>query len=526
MVARWLFGVFILCLSNLALADSAPSDPCPSGKLYRFVVQYQSGGLSYPFDSTICIPSGDNGASQGADTYAIGLCYQYFGTVCTKHSSSFTTGFGGGFSKIHGGTHETLHTSQKGFYVDVYYKLNPTCIPTHDGTVCAEQVEDDCYSPGTYYVTKYQSACVLNDKNKFCRVTTKPGSDLSYVPAGETEFHFHTYYTGEYCEPSNPTAGSYSPVDGSSSSVHYWPDSGATSTTPDPNPTEPTDGTLRADLDALRVDHDTLDANTADALQAHRNLIDNFSVDLFIVKTTANETFQKSNELTSQVNDLKLKTEIADESFNSLVEQVSEVSYVANHAPSRNEMYGELDSLRQSMSVIYNMPDRNEMYGELSRVYDQFSDIRDDMVLTNASIDSNSVAIAKLSDDFSTLSNAVSSGMGTAEFDDSGIITALNNQTTVIQDNLSNVEIPEIPGGSTEIGTEYFDLNSFVMDKVDLNIFDSSAACPPDVVITVLGETLSITYTPFCDFADYVRPAILLIAWIGFAYVVMRGRKN
>ncbi|WP_146140405.1 virulence factor TspB C-terminal domain-related protein [Zobellella endophytica] len=185
---------------------------------------------------------------------------------------------------------------------------------------------------------------------------------------------------------------------------------------------------------------------------------------------------------------------------------VGDVADVAYSAPSRDEIYGHVDAM---IDGVYRHTDG--AYELAASVSDSLGDVYSEM---NDNFYSNDMAINELRE-------SIESGEW---FDDSGIISAVNNQTNVISESLNNVSIPEIPGGSTEIPTDSFDINEFVMDKVDLNIFDSHATCPPDVNAVILGEVLSFTYQPFCDFAEYVRPAILLIAWIAFAFIVMRSR--
>ncbi|WP_445398647.1 virulence factor TspB C-terminal domain-related protein [Zobellella sp. An-6] len=118
-------------------------------------------------------------------------------------------------------------------------------------------------------------------------------------------------------------------------------------------------------------------------------------------------------------------------------------------------------------------------------------------------------------------------GSGGSGFDDSGIIAAINDgaESTAsrldgIFNSLDNSEIPEF--ARTEIPVDEIDMSNFFTENIDTDIFSASASCPADVDITVMGKPFAITYQPFCDFAAYVRPAIVFIAWMVCIYILVR----
>jgi hypothetical protein len=57
--------------------------------------------------------------------------------------------------------------------------------------------------------------------------------------------------------------------------------------------------------------------------------------------------------------------------------------------------------------------------------------------------------------------------------------------------------------------------------------FGSSGACPAPVVISVMsGHSMTIDYTPICNFASGVRPVILLLAWMAAGFIFIEGVKS
>lgn len=52
-----------------------------------------------------------------------------------------------------------------------------------------------------------------------------------------------------------------------------------------------------------------------------------------------------------------------------------------------------------------------------------------------------------------------------------------------------------------------------------------SSSCPSPRSVTVLGHSVSMSFDPVCQFAEGVRPVVILIGWIAAAYIVL-GRKT
>lgn len=50
--------------------------------------------------------------------------------------------------------------------------------------------------------------------------------------------------------------------------------------------------------------------------------------------------------------------------------------------------------------------------------------------------------------------------------------------------------------------------------------FSGAGVCPAPRTVAISGFSLNLSYQPFCDFAGYVRPAVLALAWLAAAFIV------
>ncbi|MBY5948270.1 virulence factor TspB C-terminal domain-related protein, partial [Photobacterium rosenbergii] len=75
-------------------------------------------------------------------------------------------------------------------------------------------------------------------------------------------------------------------------------------------------------------------------------------------------------------------------------------------------------------------------------------------------------------------------------------------------------------------------LNPEILDfsKADTKYLDGgvklAANCPSPIQVSVLGESLSFSYQPLCDFAKYLHPLIISLSWVIAAFTVGRGIGN
>lgn len=60
------------------------------------------------------------------------------------------------------------------------------------------------------------------------------------------------------------------------------------------------------------------------------------------------------------------------------------------------------------------------------------------------------------------------------------------------------------------VGVTEFDLSDYA--TFDETLFQASSACPSDKPLSIFGTTVVVSYGPFCDLADLVRPLVVLIA--------------
>ncbi|PSW13333.1 hypothetical protein C9J01_10825 [Photobacterium rosenbergii] len=75
-------------------------------------------------------------------------------------------------------------------------------------------------------------------------------------------------------------------------------------------------------------------------------------------------------------------------------------------------------------------------------------------------------------------------------------------------------------------------INPEILDfsKADTKYLDGgvklAANCPSPIQVSVLGESLSFSYQPLCDFAKYLHPLIISLSWVIAAFTVGRGIGN
>jgi hypothetical protein len=50
---------------------------------------------------------------------------------------------------------------------------------------------------------------------------------------------------------------------------------------------------------------------------------------------------------------------------------------------------------------------------------------------------------------------------------------------------------------------------------------NESASCPAPVTKQVAGLNLEMSWEPFCDFADGIRPVVIAMAWLSAALMVL-----
>lgn len=547
MDARWILVLLGLCFSNLALAF----EPA----VYKYEVRVGKPDIHSNYSLNILYQKDYYFYTESrtqADSISRNLCTIHNNGACSIENNPETAGTTNG---------HTYSWPRQGYldYVSAGIREFPlSCTPTQGNESCPKTVDESCSDSNVFFVLKYQSACVLNAENKFCRVSTKPSGSVSYVPPGETEYHHHTYYTGEICEPDDPTGGSYSPADGTGS-VHYWPDSGATSTTPDPDPETPSDGQLRSDLDALRIDHNELDASTSQALTAHRNLIDNFSSDvarsLSMASTASNDAANSLSVATNasdMASDLAIQNQTLNSDLSSLKNDMTSLSSIVDEIyddincvnwkagcdsnglkKSIDDLWDEVNYSFESLRFGYEDGDGNYYDG----VFDQLAEVNEFMTTISESSSETESAIASLRADFEAFSADTGGGTGTggSDIDSTGIISAINSQgdstnaslasiNSTLDESLNNSEVPLLDRTSTLTET-VVDFGTFD-SLITKDYFGGSATCPPDVSIVVLGTDLAFSYQPFCDFAALVKPLILLLAWGGFIFSLRNLGRN
>ncbi len=74
------------------------------------------------------------------------------------------------------------------------------------------------------------------------------------------------------------------------------------------------------------------------------------------------------------------------------------------------------------------------------------------------------------------------------------------------------------------VGVTEFDLSDYA--TFDETLFQASSACPSDKPLSIFGTTVVVSYGPFCDLADLVRPLVVLIATFFATTILYRSLSS
>jgi hypothetical protein len=89
-------------------------------------------------------------------------------------------------------------------------------------------------------------------------------------------------------------------------------------------------------------------------------------------------------------------------------------------------------------------------------------------------------------------------------------------------DPVADAEAGALVGGPAGVGSEIVEIGSLETD-----VFGSeSSTCPADQEITVFGAVLALPWSFACQLAGYMRPLILLMAYLQSAYIVFGAFRN
>lgn len=87
---------------------------------------------------------------------------------------------------------------------------------------------------------------------------------------------------------------------------------------------------------------------------------------------------------------------------------------------------------------------------------------------------------------------------------------------------LSDVDADSLIGAPAGVGSEIVEIGDLETD-----VFGSEAgSCPADQEITVFGAVLALPWSFACQLAGYMRPLILLMAYLQSAYIVVGAFRN
>lgn len=87
---------------------------------------------------------------------------------------------------------------------------------------------------------------------------------------------------------------------------------------------------------------------------------------------------------------------------------------------------------------------------------------------------------------------------------------------------VSDSEAGALVGGSGGVSSEIVEIGSLETDVFGVE----SATCPADQEITVFGASLALPWSFACQLAGYMRPLILLMAYLQSAYIVFGAFRN
>jgi hypothetical protein len=87
---------------------------------------------------------------------------------------------------------------------------------------------------------------------------------------------------------------------------------------------------------------------------------------------------------------------------------------------------------------------------------------------------------------------------------------------------VSEAEAGSLTGGPAGVGSETVEIGT-----LDEDVFgDGTGSCPADQEITVFGAVLALPWSFACQLAGYMRPLILLMAYLQSAYIVVGAFRN
>jgi hypothetical protein len=87
---------------------------------------------------------------------------------------------------------------------------------------------------------------------------------------------------------------------------------------------------------------------------------------------------------------------------------------------------------------------------------------------------------------------------------------------------VSDLEVGSLVGAPSGVGSEIVELGDLETD-----VFGTEAgSCPADQEITVFGSVLALPWSFACQLAGYMRPLILLMAYLQSAYIVVGAFRN
>jgi hypothetical protein len=75
---------------------------------------------------------------------------------------------------------------------------------------------------------------------------------------------------------------------------------------------------------------------------------------------------------------------------------------------------------------------------------------------------------------------------------------------------------------ANQITEESVDFGGLVSTVLDDGLFVLPSTCPPGPTFSFMGYTFQLDYSPFCDFAEAVRPFVIALGYI-IAALMMAG---
>lgn len=124
---------------------------------------------------------------------------------------------------------------------------------------------------------------------------------------------------------------------------------------------------------------------------------------------------------------------------------------------------------------------------------------------------------------------------------DSAMITAINNAASAAKSAATSAAAaseaaasideklqppPPVPasfGDGVGVPTEIINLPSLSTTEIQSS---ATGTCPPDLEISVLGSTVTVSYQPMCNLATTLHPYFVALGWFLAAFVVFGGYKQ